>query len=461
MVPPLSAPDPRRLLGTLRTLQSLRALPASAWVGLPFALALGVACAVGAAAAPSATEDAPAVTVEPLTHAAQRNASPPMHVSSDTLRAGETLEILLGAHGLSHAEIANLAELMRPVVPPRTLRPGAELEVRRPATGGLPDRLRLKTDADRILEFSTAGARWRLRIDSVPVTVDTVVVAGAVASNLYTAELHGDADRMSPREQGLLAHRLSRVFAWQVDFYRDVRRGDAFRVVLERDVRPDGSVREARVLAAEFRNRGRRLSAIRFRPDEEVGGFYDVEGQALRGAFLRAPLEFGRVTSGFTRRRYHPVLRRWRAHLGTDYGARTGTPVLATGDGSVARAGWWGGYGLMVELRHDHGYRTRYAHLSALGSGVRRGARVSQGQVIGRVGSTGLSTGSHLHYEFLKNGRPTDPARVDLPRVVMLDDGDLPAFRRAREDVMALVRRVPWPGSPAPAPTIVAADGED
>ncbi len=366
--------------------------------------------------------------------------------AADTLARGGTLDELIRGTGLSGGEVARLVDLVRPYENPRRLRPGVVAHYEAPP-GGTPDRIALVLDADRTLHLSLHGASWRARLDSVPVQVDTVVVTGDVTSNLYSAALGGDADRLSVREKGDLAYLLSRVYEWRVDFYRDVRPGDAFRVAMEREVRPDGSVRVTRVLAAEYRNADRILPAYRFQPSDELrADYYDIEGEALRGAFLRAPLDYARVTSRFTERRYHPVLRRYRAHRGVDYGAPSGTPIRVTGDGTVARAGWWGDYGLMVEVRHAAGIRTRYAHLSSIAEKLRPGRRVTQGQTIGRVGSTGLSTAPHLHYEFLLAGRQTDPTRVDLPLERPISDADTERFDRARAAGNRLLARHSLPG---------------
>src|SRR6185503_19032762 len=211
-----------------------------------------------------------------------------------------------------------------------------------------------------------------------------------------------------------LVYDMADVFAWKVDFTRDLRKGDSFRLALERKIRGDGSIRSRHFLAIELTNGGRVLHAI---PRPRAGGrfaYYDENGRSLRGAFLRYPVPY-RITSRFTNRRYHPILKRYRAHEGIDYGAPAGAPVEATASGTVTRAGFAGGYGRLVELRHPQGIRTRYAHLRSIALDVRPGAHVEQGQIIGRVGSSGLATGPHLHYEFVQNGRHRDPLTVNLP----------------------------------------------
>lgn len=376
-------------------------------------------------------------------------APPPVVMVVDSLRRGQTLGEVLGAYGLTGAEIERVVEKIREFHSPRRLRPGTAVHfAMRPAEP--PSRISLELDADRTLhllpEEGGEGA-WTARLDSVTVVRDTIVIAGLIDTNLYDARLSGDVDLLSDRrERNDIVFRVAQIFQWQIDFWRDIRRDDAYRVVLEREVRPDGSIRSARVLATEFRNGDRRLTAVRFQPDpEEPVEFYDEEGEALRGQFLLAPLDLARVTSGFNMRRYHPILKVRRPHLGIDYGAARGTPVRATGGGVVARAGRWGGYGRIVEIRHANNLRTRYAHLSAIANGIRAGVRVEQGRVIGRVGSTGLATASHLHYEFLRGGQHVNPARMQFPRAEPVAPELQEEFGATRDAALALLRRVGLP----------------
>lgn len=310
--------------------------------------------------------------------------------------------------------------------------------------GALPNRIGFELTPDSILHFVRGDSSWTARVQVVPFVMDTVRISALIESSLWSARLGGDVERLGTRGFEDLVYDLADVFAWRVDFTRDLRRGDVLRVALERKVRPDGSVRSRHFLAIELRNQDRVFRAI---PEPRPGGrwsYFDEEGRSLHGAFLRYPVPY-RVTSRFTNRRYHPILRRYRAHEGIDYGAPTGTPVEATASGVVARAGYAGGYGRIVELRHAQGIRTRYAHLSAIAPAVRMGARVEQGAVIGRVGSSGLATGPHLHYEFIMNGRHRDPLRVELPSRPSLDRSRMAAFRRSRDGALALLEGIPVP----------------
>jgi murein DD-endopeptidase MepM/ murein hydrolase activator NlpD len=225
-----------------------------------------------------------------------------------------------------------------------------------------------------------------------------------------------------------------------VDFTRDIQPGDRFQVAFERLVSEDGEVRFGRVLAADLTMSGKDLTAFRF----ESGGqpaYYDAEGNSLRRAFLRAPVQFRRISSTFARARFHPILGITRRHEGTDYAAAPGTPVMAAGDGVVLRAGWSGGYGNLIEIRHRNGITTRYGHLRGFAHGVRTGTRVEQGRTIGFVGSTGLASGPHLHYEFRVNGVAKDSRRVDLGNGAPIGEGLRADFGRERDRLLLLLRQ--------------------
>ncbi|MDX1394275.1 MAG: M23 family metallopeptidase [Gemmatimonadota bacterium] len=366
-----------------------------------------------------------------------------------TLDAGETVPQLLERGGLSGPEVRRLLDRVRGHADWTAPQPG--VEARFHGWPGEPvERIELRVDADRTLDFIRRGAVWDLSVDSVEVTRDTVVVSGLLEGGLWAARLAGDASRLTVEEKGALAGHLAEVYAWQIDFFRDPRPGDAFRVAMERALRPDGSLREATVLAAEYALGDTHHEAYRFSPSDETDAwYYDDGGSALRGAFLRAPLDLVRVTSRFAGQRFHPVLGVYRAHTGTDYGAPSGTLVRATGAGSVVRAGWAGDLGLMIELDHGGGVRTRYAHLSGVADELRTGAVVEQGEAIGAVGSTGLSTAPHLHYEFRVNGRAVDPSSVDLPVERPIPAADSLRFDRERGAARVLLGRVRWPGRPA------------
>lgn len=421
--------------------------PARGW-GLAGGAVLGVALVVGfmgrgpgsrTADPASDTTAAPILTPVPTPMAA-----PPVVRFADTVHRGRTVGEVLRSAGLDAPSYLGALAAIRRRVDPRRLPAG--LVVR--ASARVPettDRISLALDRDRTLVLDRRGGAWSSRVDSVSVRLDTLDVGGVIGSSLWESSLFGDTALLAPNEEAEIYLRLAEIYAWQVDFFRDIRPGDAFRVMVRREVRPDGSVRHADVLAAEFFNQDRRLPAVRFVARNGLAQYFDDTGEAVRKAFLRAPLKYSRITSGFSRRRYHPILHRWRAHLGIDYGARRGTPVHATGAGVVVRAGWWDGYGRMVEIRHNSEYRTRYGHMSRLARGIRRGVRVKQDQIIGYVGMTGLATGPHLHYEFLVYGRQHDPRKVKLPPGKPVPQAYLARFDSVRDERLARLDSLSFP----------------
>lgn len=373
-------------------------------------------------------------------------APPALKTTADTLEPGQTLADLLAEHGFGPREIHRLVSRVREYQLPRYLRPGARLELKREPLEEDVRKIALRLDRDRTLELARRDGAWAARLDSVPVRTDTIVVAGLVGNSLFDATLYGDTARLAPDEETEIAYAISDIYQWRIDFFRDLRAGDAYRLAIRRKVRPDGTLRSARVLAAEFRNGSRHLWAVNYdSPDPTVDGYYSLDGESLRTRFLRAPLEYRRVTSGFSRSRHHPVLNRRRAHLGVDYGASPGTPIRATGDGVVTKVRWWGGYGRMVEIRHSGPYRTRYAHMSAFAGGLDVGDRVAQGEVIGRVGASGTATGPHLHYEFLKRGQQVDPASLRLPPGDPVPRDEMDRFERQKGAAVRVLTRLRLP----------------
>jgi murein DD-endopeptidase MepM/ murein hydrolase activator NlpD len=239
-------------------------------------------------------------------------------------------------------------------------------------------------------------------------------VEGALNSNLYRSFQSVLPDTiLNARERAYMAWEIADIFRWEADFSRDITSGDRFRLVFERLLSPYGEVRYGRLLAADIVLHGHSLTAFEFDDPQGRTAFYDAEGHSLHREFLRVPVEFKRISSEFGNR-YHPILKRWRGHEGIDYAAQSGSPVMTIGDGIVVRAGLAGGYGKLVEIQHGNGLVTRYAHLRGFGSSIRVGAHVTQGQVIGFVGKTGLATGPHLHFEFRINGVARDPNEITM-----------------------------------------------
>jgi len=359
--------------------------------------------------------------------------SSPARLVLDTLRRGETLSEVLARHGIGGSSLAALLAAA-PELAPRRLRAGLVFEFRYGADAERAERVRTRLDPQQVLWLrQVAPARWSAAIETVQWTPSPVRVAGAVRSTLYETLWNLIPDSVLPgAERDRMIYDLADgVFGWQIDFARDLVAGDRFQILFERLVSSEGEVRYGRLLAARLSARGRLNTAFVLTDEQGRNAYYDAEGRSLRRAFKLSPVPY-RITSRYSLSRFHPVLRTWRAHLGVDYRAPLGAPVSATADGTVLRAGRWGGYGLMVALRHPNGIQTRYAHLSRLARGVRPGARVAQGEVIGYAGMTGLATAPHVHYEFLKNGRHVNPSRLDLGDGTPVPPGRAAAFEAIR-----------------------------
>src|SRR5690606_34790057 len=319
-------------------------------------------------------------------------AAPVERVETRVLRRGETLSDVMARAGVVGAEFHELLLSLREYVSPRRMTEGSEITIRRWAQDSTLRAVDVRMNADTTVRLIRGDLGWSSEVIETPVVVDTLYVDGVIEAGktLFEAFVdHGGLD-LPYRERASLVWDLASVYEFKLDFTHDIHPGDRYRVVYEREARPDGTARRRRILAAEIVSQGRSYPAIYFDPDGKSGNYYDLEGRSLRTAFSRYPVQYARITSSFSWRRYHPILGIYRAHLGTDFGAPAGTPVRATADGTVTFAGWDGGYGNVVMIRHFGGYSTRYAHLSRFAPGIRRGAAVKQGQTIGYVGATGL-----------------------------------------------------------------------
>lgn len=323
-----------------------------------------------------------------------------------------TLETLLRGHALRDEIVFAAIEAVRGVFRPRDL-----LRVDHPYTlvktvDGLLRRFEVRIDGDRFL-------RLLLPDREQPEAFQVAIIPYEKHTELSAVRAVIDEDHPSivaaideAGEQVQLAISLAEIFAGDVDFESDLQRGDEMELLFEKVFREGEFAGYGKIVAARLMNDGRDLQAYRFEQNGRAG-YYDANGRSLKRVFLRSPLRFmPRVTSGFSRRRLHPVHRVYRPHLGVDYGAPRGAPVVAVANGRVVSAGYSGAAGLMVRLRHSNGFESYYLHLSSLGKGIRRGARVDQGQMIGRVGSTGTATGAHLDYRLKQNGVFVNPLTV-------------------------------------------------
>jgi murein DD-endopeptidase MepM/ murein hydrolase activator NlpD len=335
---------------------------------------------------------------------------PPVFTVRDTLHARETVSQLFERRGVRGVDWGALARAVGNFDPGR-LRAGMVFSFRQRHGELEPEAVIARVSYDSRLHLQRQGGTWAASLETIPWRVDQVRAEGVIRSNLYEAMDEAVADEVLPPDARQdLVWGLSEVYDWSVDFTRDIQDGDRFAVVAERLVSSEGEVRYGRVLAARLDVGGKAQYAFRFDAGDRPE-FYDENARSMRREFLRAPLEYKRVSSRFSGRRYQPLLHVYRAHRGTDFAAAYGTPVRAVADGTVRFAGRDQGYGNLVALSHSGSVETRYAHLSGFAEGVRVGARVQQGQTIGFVGSSGLSTGPHLHYEYRVAGRAVNPRR--------------------------------------------------
>jgi murein DD-endopeptidase MepM/ murein hydrolase activator NlpD len=341
----------------------------------------------------------------------------------DRIQRGDTLAALLARLGAEDAEAVEFLRKERAAKALYQLIPGRTVRAQSTAEGTLMA-LRYQTGG-KVLDVRRQDDGFAVTEQPVALERRVLMKSGDIRSSLFAAT---DAAGLSDA----VAIQIADVFSTDIDFHRDLRVGDRFTVVYEMLYDMGEPVRSGRLLAAEFVNQGKTYQAVWFDYAAGQGGYYTPEGRNIRKAFLRSPLEFSRITSGFSKARFHPILQRWRAHNGIDYGAPAGTRVKATGDGVVEFAGRHaGGYGNLVVLRHQSKYTTWYGHLSGFAQGVRKGARVAQGSVIGYVGATGLATGPHLHYEFRINDVHQNPLRVVLPEAPPIGTEQKAAFAAA------------------------------
>jgi len=405
-----------------------------------FTLAAGILCAAGGYALrgvwPGRAEPAKPVTVQEF-----------FSEAVDTLRRGETLSHLFSRQGFGGFTLSQSAAAG--VFEPRRLRPGLVFSFLRRPGDTIAFKVVVRMSPDQRVALHLLNDGWWPVGEPVTWRAEPVTLAGRIGSSLYDALDTGIGDQLLELPERIrLAWDLADIFAWQVDFSRDIRPGDSFRVLAERLVSEDGEIRYGRVLAGDLEIAGTRYTAFRFTTPEGASGFYDAEGHSLRRAFRVAPVSFRRISSRMGGGRLHPVLGIIRRHEGTDFAADAGTPVMAAGDGVVARQEWSGGYGNLVELRHANGIVTRYGHLQDFAAGLALGQRVSQGDVLGYVGSTGLATGPHLHYEFRVNGVARDPRSTDLGTGESVALAQMRDFDRERARLGALLA---WPEGPVPA----------
>lgn len=338
---------------------------------------------------------------------------------------------VLTRFGLERSEAHAMIETVRPFVNPKRLRAGDRFHLILHPEEKTVQGLEYTIDRSLLRVISTSEG-WAVEHNPIPFVQETKVVHGNVAENLYESGIQAG---LSPAQ----ILELAAVFEFDIDFFSDFQRGDAFSLVFEQLRYEDGQTEAGGLLAAEVEAGGERFHAFYFVARDGQGSYYGSDGRSLRKAFLRAPLNYRRISSAYSLTRRHPIFRTLRPHRAIDYAAPAGTPVVAIGSGRVVFAGWRGGYGKLVEVRHANGYVTRYAHFSRIAPGIRKGKQVAQGDVVGYVGETGHATGPHLHFEMLRGGEKINFLALRIPRTEQLKGHDLQRFAKLRDERLALL----------------------
>ena len=349
-----------------------------------------------------------------------------------TVQRNDTLDRIFRSVGIDNATLAELRTVPDVRKALDILRPGDTITLTH-VDGVLQS---LNRRISNTLTLSVARGSDGFAVDFIenPLEVEVTGARARIETSLFDA---GRAAGMSAQTVMVLANEI---FGWDIDFANDIRAGDEFSVLYQRKFQDGAYVTDGRVLAAEFTNRGKTYRAVWFESaDGSVKGYYSPEGKGMRKAFLRAPIDFARVSSGFNPKRRHPISGQIRAHRGIDFAAPTGTPIYAAGDGRIEFAGRKGGYGNAVVINHGKGITTLYGHMSRFGKSARGGRSVRQGEIIGYVGSTGASTGPHLHYEYRVKGVHKNPASIPLPNTE-IDSRYVAEFRSQAEVAVAQLR---------------------
>jgi murein DD-endopeptidase MepM/ murein hydrolase activator NlpD len=365
----------------------------------------------------------------PLPNIPQTNDADIILWQQERIQRNDSVASLLARLKINSEDKSGFLHDARNIKTMRRLVPGKTIHAQTTAAGELLALRYFPGGSEQLLVEKTDGT---FKENKSPFNIETHIKmkSGVIRSSLFAA-----TDGANVPDS--VAIQIAEIFASDIDFHRDLRKEDRFKVVYELRYSNGEPTGAGRVLAVEFINKGKTYQAVYFEANDKERGYYTPDGKNLRRAFLRSPLKFSRISSGFTRSRYHPVLKKWRAHKGVDYAARRGTPVRATANGTVAVSTRQRGYGKLIILKHRGRYSTAYAHLSAFAKGLRKGKRVNQGDIIGYVGSTGLATGPHLHYEFRINGVQRNPLRVVMPAAIPLSAKNVPAFNKNTEPLMA------------------------
>lgn len=392
-----------------------------------------------AACKPQASDEAKAPPGNGTTAAQSAEALevPVSYVSDLEFEKGSSFYNSLRALNISSPTILQIVECAKKVFPLKAIGAGMKYSVSwrdEAKTDPLAIEIRIAADSSLIIERKDeSDLEWTATKNDLPVSVQNKTFIGVVDSSLWeSADLVG--------MDGTLISSLAEVFAWQVDFSREVQRGDRWRLTVEQKMVGDEFIGWGNILAAEYENGSQLYTGVRYPQTGENASYYTAEGKSLKQLFIKSPIKFGRVTSGFSKGRFHPVLKVVRPHHGVDYGAPIGTPVMSIGRGTIVDIGARGGSGNMIKINHNGTYATAYLHLNGFAKGLRKGSVVEQGQLIGYVGTTGLSTGPHLHFAFYENGRYVDPLGRKFPSADPVPAQELETFKK---EVAGVLRTLP------------------
>ena len=350
-----------------------------------------------------------------------------------TFRHGDTLGSLLKRFGIQPPSAHAMIEKVRPFVNPKKIRPGDNIQVVLNSDDRSVEAMEFIVDDDLVRIKATDGG-WAVERHEIPFVRESRIIRGTIKESLYES---GTEAGLSPQQ--ILD--LAKIFEYDIDFFSDFQPRDRFSVIVEEIRYADGRRASGRILAAELEADDDVFDAFYFVAKDGRADYYNHNGDALRRAFLRAPLSYVRISSPFNRNRMHPIFRTVRPHLAIDYAAPAGSPVVAIGKGHVEFAGWRNGYGNVVDIRHSGNYLSRYAHFSRFAAKLRGGQSVDAGDVIGYVGQTGHATGPHLHFEFLRGGTKVNFLDMRIPKSEQLAGTDLQQFNRLREQQQALLRK--------------------
>jgi len=349
-----------------------------------------------------------------------------------TFKQRDTFYEVLLDFGIPPREIFSLLESSKKIYNLKRVKPGNTMTLKIDPVHHTVVRLEFSFDGRQMLVVTKTDQGYLASKEEIAFDSKLRTIAGTIKNSLFE-----DATKSGCSPQLIL--NFADIFAWDVDFLSDLRENDSFKLLFEEIYKDGDFVRYGKILAAEFTNQGERFRAFYFENDKGRAGYYNDEGKSVDREFLKSPLRYSRISSRFSKRRFHPVLRIYRPHSGVDYAAPTGTPAETTCDGKIIFIGWKKDYGKCIKIRHNHIYTSYYGHLSRFAKGMKLGKRVKQGQVIGYVGATGLATGPHLDYRLKKRGKFIDPLKFRSPRIRSISKAQLPQFERSKRQLLAML----------------------